>query len=102
MDLVDSVLEFKRVFKVIVTSDTTPRLKPDPMAYLEAVKLLGTNPEACVGFEDSGAGITALNAAGVFSVAVHPTIESRPELRPANLQMENLAKAHTHLSTWFE
>lgn len=44
--------------------------KPAPDIFLEAASEIGFDPSDCVGLEDSVAGITAINAAGVFSVGV--------------------------------
>ncbi|MDF7664656.1 beta-phosphoglucomutase [Bifidobacterium sp. ESL0745] len=44
--------------------------KPAPDIFLEAASEIGEKPEDCVGLEDSVAGITAINAAGSFSVGV--------------------------------
>lgn len=101
VDLVDSVLGLKSAFKVTVTSDSVQRTKPDPAPYLEAARRLGAPPEVCIGFEDSGAGVTALNAAGMFSVAIHPVYESRPELQTAKLKVESFNSIQPLLSSWF-
>jgi HAD superfamily hydrolase (TIGR01509 family) len=101
VDRVDSVLALKQSFNVIVTCDDTPHLKPDPMAYLKACKLLGKNAKACIGFEDSGAGVEALNNAGMLAVAVHPAHASRPELQAAQLKVKSLEKVETYLADWF-
>ncbi len=101
VDLVESVVNLKQIFQVKITSDDVRCLKPSPTAYLEALKKLRVRPENCVGFEDSGAGITALNTAGLFSVAVHPQHESRPELHNAGLRVENLKKVQPKFESWF-
>ena len=101
VNLVDSVLDLKQMFDVLVTCDDVKRLKPDPTAYLEATRQLGVNPAFCVGFEDSGVGVTALNRAKVFSVAVHPDHKLRPELQTARLRVESLRGIQQNLSSWF-
>jgi len=101
VSLVESVVNLKQIFRVKITSDNVQQLKPDPTAYLEAVKKLGVNPEDCIGFEDSGAGITALNKAGLFSVAIHPAHKSRPELENASLKVETLNVIRPRLESWF-
>jgi beta-phosphoglucomutase-like phosphatase (HAD superfamily) len=102
VDVVDSVVGLKQAFSITITSDSIQRLKPDPMAYHEAAKKLGVDPDVCIGFEDSGAGITALNSAGMFSVAVHPDHESRPELQTARLRVKNMDAIQPRLVSWFE
>ena len=101
VDLVDSALGLKSAFEVIVTSESLQRTKPDPAPYLEAARRLGVPPKACLGFEDSGAGVTALNAAGMFSVAIHPAYGSRPELQTAKLQVIDFDSVQPLLGPWF-
>src|ERR1700760_3492364 len=47
----------------MITADHVPQGKPHPMPYLRGAALLGFPPEACVVFEDSGAGARAGHAA---------------------------------------
>ena len=101
LDLVNSVVGVKPFFRATVVADDVPRTKPDPLPYLEAARKLRVDPRACVGFEDSGAGIAALNAAGMFSVAVHPAHASRPELQSARWRVESLDAPLPHLASWF-
>ncbi len=77
------------------------QLKLDSTTYLEAAKKIRVNPEACIGFEGSGAGITALSKAGLFSVAVHPAYRLRPELQNAALKVEILNAIHPKLKSWY-
>ena len=102
LDLVDSVLNLKQLFCVTIVSNDVSRTKPDPMPYLEAARKLHVAPKTCLGFEDSESGITALNAAGIFSVAVHPEHASRPELRAAQCREANFTAVLPHLPSWFE
>jgi len=62
-------------FNEIVNSSMVKKPKPDPQIFLKAAELLNTPPERCVVFEDSLAGITAANAAGMKVVGIttgHP------------------------------
>ncbi len=54
----------------IVCVDDVARPKPAPDIYLLACERLGATPARSVGFEDSPTGLTALTAAGLFSVVV--------------------------------
>jgi HAD superfamily hydrolase (TIGR01509 family) len=101
VDLVDSSIRLRNRFQVVITSDNTQCLKPNPMAYNKAVRELEIPSENCVGFEDSGAGIKALNAAGLFSVAVHPDYKIRAELQTAKLLVTDLGKIQSFLESWF-
>jgi HAD superfamily hydrolase (TIGR01509 family) len=62
-------------FSVLVCGDEVPRGKPAPDIFLRAVEKLGKVPAACVGFEDSPAGLRALHNAGIASVFVKDIIE---------------------------
>ena len=62
-------------FNEIVNSSMVKKPKPNPQIFLKAAELLNTPPERCVVFEDSLAGITAANAAGMKVVGIttgHP------------------------------
>jgi beta-phosphoglucomutase len=55
---------------VIARSDTVPRGKPFPDVFIEAARLLGVDPRACLAFEDAPAGIVAARDAGMRCVAM--------------------------------
>lgn len=61
-------------FDAVVTADDVDRPKPAPDPYLRACALLGADPTASVGFEDSATGLAAARAAGLATVGVptHP------------------------------
>ncbi|MDX2938361.1 HAD family hydrolase [Streptomyces ipomoeae] len=65
-----------RWFTTVVTGDDVTARKPDPAAYLEALRRLGVAAESSVAFEDSLSGIAAARAAGVTVVGV-PTPTTR-------------------------
>jgi len=46
------------------------RAKPEPVLYLEALRLLDVGADEAVAFEDSPHGVRAAKAAGVFCVAI--------------------------------
>ena len=58
------------MFDAIVDGNNVTKAKPDPEVFLYAAKLLNVNPEDCVVFEDSLAGIKASNAANMVSVGI--------------------------------
>lgn len=62
-------------FDVVVTGADVSAGKPDPEGFLRAADLLGVDPEQCVGFEDSPAGVAAVKAAGMRCVAVTTTFD---------------------------
>jgi mannitol-1-/sugar-/sorbitol-6-/2-deoxyglucose-6-phosphatase len=58
-----------QVFEVMVFGDNIKRGKPAPDIYLETARLLGIPPQNCVGIEDSGNGVRAVKAAGMYAIA---------------------------------
>ena len=44
--------------------------KPAPDIFLKAAEMSGTDPSACLVFEDAISGVKAAKAAGMFAVAV--------------------------------
>lgn len=57
-------------FDQVVTSESVPRGKPHPDAFLAAAAALGVAPAGCLVFEDSLIGVTAGVAAGMTVYAV--------------------------------
>ena len=57
-------------FDAIVDGNDVSNAKPDPEVFLQAAKLLGTNPENAIVFEDSVAGIQAANIANMTSIGI--------------------------------
>lgn len=76
---------------VLVGADDTERGKPDPAPYLLAAERLGVDPTACIGVEDTPAGLAALAAAGVPAIAVGSTYP-RPALTPAYVVLPDLGR----------
>ena len=58
---------------VLITSDMTPRGKPNPDPYLAAAAALGVAPAACLVIEDAPAGVAAARAARMAVWAVTTT-----------------------------
>ena len=57
-------------FSCIVDGTNVTKAKPDPEVFLQAAELLDANPEDCVVFEDSVAGIQAANTANMLSIGI--------------------------------
>jgi HAD superfamily hydrolase (TIGR01509 family) len=55
---------------LIARGDDVPRGKPFPDVFLEAARLMGVDPAACLAFEDAPAGIIAARAAGMTCIGV--------------------------------
>jgi len=60
-------------FRAIVDGHEVERPKPFPDVYLLAAERLGTDPDDCVVFEDSPAGVQAAQAAGMRVVGLTTT-----------------------------
>ena len=57
-------------FDVVISGESLPRSKPDPMIFEEAAKLLGTRPGRTLVLEDSLNGVAAGVAGGFITVMV--------------------------------
>jgi HAD superfamily hydrolase (TIGR01509 family) len=82
----------QKFLKVIVTANDVSFLKPNPEPYQTAATLLGINPSFCIALEDSPAGITSANKAGLFAIGVENSHPS-DKLQEANLIFPNTPKA---------
>ena len=57
-------------FDAIVDGNDVSEAKPNPEVFLKAAQLTNTQPNHCIVFEDSVAGIQAANAAGMISIGI--------------------------------
>lgn len=64
---------FRPFFQAIVTGDEVLHGKPAPDIFLEAARRIEREPNECVVFEDSPAGISAAQAAGMRVIALLTT-----------------------------
>jgi HAD superfamily hydrolase (TIGR01509 family) len=67
-------------FAAVIGGDEVANGKPAPDIFLLAAKKLGQPPSACVGFEDSLAGLRGLYAAGIRSVFIKDLIDPPQEV----------------------
>jgi HAD superfamily hydrolase (TIGR01509 family) len=81
---------WESTFRSVVSLEDVTNLKPHPEPYLKAIAALGFPASDCIGFEDSGPGVTSLRAAGAYAVAVHRDVETRTELHMADERMTSL------------
>ncbi len=58
------------LFDTIVDGNSVKKAKPDPEVFLIAAKNLGVDPQECVVFEDSEAGVSAANTADMVSIGL--------------------------------
>ena len=57
-------------FNAIVDGNDVSKAKPDPEVFLNAAKALEMQPEKCIVFEDSVAGVQAANIANMISIGI--------------------------------
>lgn len=81
--------------QVIITADDVTAGKPEPEPFLLAAERLGVDPQRCLVFEDSPAGVTAARAAGMRVVAVCTTFEAA-SLASADWVVSGLEVVHVH------
>jgi beta-phosphoglucomutase len=63
-------LKIEQRFKAIVDGNDVTKAKPDPEVFLIAAQKLDLQPQDCVVFEDSVAGVEAANRAGMTSIGI--------------------------------
>jgi len=63
-------LKIQDLFENVVDGNMVTKAKPDPQIFLIGAKLLNTNPDKCIVFEDAVAGLEAAHNAGMKSVGV--------------------------------
>lgn len=67
------ILGLQNTFDTVVSANRITRGKPDPMCYQLAAKDLNVDPEDCIVFEDSFAGIKAATDAGMRVIGLSTT-----------------------------
>ncbi|KAA3621085.1 MAG: beta-phosphoglucomutase [Flavobacterium sp.] len=63
-------VDLLNVFDVVIDGTNVSKAKPDPEVFLKAAEGLGQEPENCIVFEDSVAGIRAANAGSMLSIGI--------------------------------
>jgi HAD superfamily hydrolase (TIGR01509 family) len=66
-------LGIRGLFDAVVGEESVRRGKPAPDLYLAAAKALGTDPAACLAFEDAANGVRSARSAGMHAAAVTTT-----------------------------
>lgn len=67
--IIDKV-KVKLFFEAVVDGNDVSKAKPDPEVFLMAAQQLGIEPNECIVFEDSVAGVQAANLAGMVSIGI--------------------------------
>ena len=85
-------------FAMIAAGDEVASKKPAPDIYHLVLDRLGLQVDACIAFEDSGRGLSAAKAAGLFTV-VTPTFWTRDDnFSGADLVLSHLGDADNPLA----
>lgn len=85
-------LKIESKFSAVVTGSDIGKPKPDPEIYMRALEVLRVEPHAAVALEDSAAGISAAQAAGLYAIAVPNRYTAQQDLSGADARMENLGQ----------
>jgi len=85
--LLDGLFDLSR-FAAVVTGDDCPRRKPEPDAYLEALRATGAEPGTTVAVEDSDNGVRAARAAALAVAAVSNDYTATQELDGAAVVLD--------------
>jgi beta-phosphoglucomutase len=94
IDFILSHVKVGQYFDVIIDGNRVSKGKPNPQIFLKAAADLGMRPEDCIVFEDSIAGITAGNAAGMKVVGI-TTAHPAERLRPTDLVVNDFTELST-------
>lgn len=81
--LFEQIPRLGEMIDILVTDGDVTHSKPDPEGYLLAAQRLGCDPQNCIVFEDSLAGIEAGRRSGATVVAV-ATTNPRSVIEPLN------------------
>lgn len=88
LDFIMDSLDLRHYFDAFLHSAHVSKGKPDPEIYLKAAEQLNVDPDSCVVFEDSVAGVKAGLNAGMKVVAV-ATTHTAEEFEGAHLVIDD-------------
>ncbi|MES2428322.1 MAG: HAD family phosphatase [Bacteroidota bacterium] len=91
IDFILSHVLVRQYFDVIIDGNRVSKGKPNPGIFLKAAAELNIQPEDCVVFEDSLAGIKAGNAANMKVVGI-TTGHTADKLQPSNLVINSFTE----------
>jgi mannitol-1-/sugar-/sorbitol-6-/2-deoxyglucose-6-phosphatase len=91
IDVVVDKLGIREYFSVFSSAENLLHGKPHPQVYLDCASALGTEPIACLCFEDSFHGMIAAKAARMKCVVVPlPAFRNEPRFQAADLLLHSL------------
>lgn len=85
-------LNVEDAFDATVSASEVMNSKPAPDLYLAAAAKLRVPPTQCLAVEDTGAGIAAAKAAGMFAVQVRASSTALPPLPEADLVIDDYSQ----------
>jgi len=85
-------LKLENYFEHIVDAETLSQGKPDPEIFITAAEKLKIRLKYCVGIEDAGAGVTALQTAGIKCIGIGPDADKADKslISTAELNLEKI------------
>ena len=81
-------IPIKQYFSHVIDASDVVKGKPDPELFLKAAQSVNADPQNCVAFEDSFAGIASAKAAGMKVIGI-ATMEKREEMKDTNLVIDD-------------
>ena len=80
-------------FDYVVDATKISRSKPDPEIFLTAAENLGVLPSACIGIEDSVAGLQSIKSSGMYAIGIgDPAILTQADRVIPGLDQFNLSE----------
>jgi len=86
------------LFEVVVTRESTPRIKPHPQPVQHATKMMGISPEHCVMVGDTKVDIEAAKKAGARAIGVLCGFGERDELEASGADL--IINSIAELTDW--
>ena len=86
------------LLSAVASGQEVRRGKPSPDVYLLAAERLDVPPARCVALEDSGPGVVAARAAGMFVLAVPSAETARHSFEAADAVLPSLLEAAPHVA----
>jgi putative hydrolase of the HAD superfamily len=86
-----SAVGLRDYFATVVTQEQVPQTKPFPYLFEMAVKKMGLYPYQVIAIEDSPLGVTAAQAAGIFTIAVPNHLTRNLSIHHADMVLNSLA-----------
>lgn len=81
-------IPIEHYFSHVIDASDVIKGKPDPEIFLKAAQSVHANPQKCVAFEDSFAGIASAKAAGMKVIGI-TTMEKREEMKDTDLVIDD-------------